>query len=83
MTQTKEELEERFLTAEKFYKEINELVWKDDISYLESTMIICDKKEIDPEDLVKLKLISPILKMKLREEATDNGLLKPESKLPL
>lgn len=80
---TKADLEAMFLNSEKFYKEIEELVWKDDIPYLEATMAICDERAIDPESLVKLKLISPILKMKLQEEAMQAGFLKPESTLPI
>ena len=80
---TKADLESLFLTSEKFYKEINEIVWKDDIGYMEATMQVCDIKEIDPEDLVKLKLISPILKQKLYEESVELGLMKPEARLPI
>lgn len=80
---TKADLESIFLTSEKFYKEINEIVWKEDISYMEATMQVCDNKEIDPEDLVKLKLISPILKQKLFEESVENGLMKAEARLPI
>ena len=78
-----EELESMFLTSDKFYIEVNELVWEDDITYMEAIMLVCDAKEIDPEDLVKLKLISPLLKQKLQDEAIEVGLLKTTSKLPL
>jgi len=78
-----EDLSSQFLTSEKFYKEVNELVWKDDVTYMEAIMLVCDNKEIDPEDLVKNKLISPLLKSKLQEESTELGLLKPGARLPL
>ena len=80
---TLEGLASQFLTSDKFYKEVNEVVWDDDITYMEAIMIMCDKKEIDPEDLVKNKLISPLLKSKLQEESTMLGLLKPEARLPI
>lgn len=80
---SREELEAMFLTPEKFYKEVDSLVWRDDISYMEAIMQVCDAKEIDPEDIVRLKLVSPILKSRLQEEATESGQLKSESKLPL
>lgn len=83
MIDEKQQLESQFLTAEKFYREVNEIVWKDDVEYLEAIMAVCDNKSIDPEDLVRLKLISPILKSKLEEEGIAGGLLKPSSKLPI
>jgi len=80
---TREDLEAMFLNSEKFFKEVDEIVWKNDASYMESIMLVCDEKGIDPEDLVRLKLISPILKVKLQEEAVANGQLKQTSTLPL
>ena len=82
-TMTRADLESMFLDGEKLYKMIDELVWKDDISYLDATMTSCDELGIDPEDLVRLKLVSPILKSKLEEEAQDSGLLKPQARLPI
>ena len=79
--QLKEELESKFLNSEKFYKAVNELVWNDDIDYIDAIMIICDEKEIDPEDLVKRKLIAPILKSKLKDECFEKGILKKEATL--
>ncbi len=72
-----------FLNDEKFYVKIDDLVWKDDITYMEATMLICDELGIDPEDLLKLKLITPILKSKLELEAEELGLLKPSARLPV
>lgn len=80
---SKAELEGMFLNSEKFYKSVDDLVWKDDITYLEAVMLECDAKGIDPEDLVKLKLISPMLKQKLQTEAQELGYLKAESSLPI
>lgn len=77
------DLEALFLNSEKFYKAVDSLVWKDDITYMEGTMTVCDEKGINPEDLIRLRLISPILRVKLQEEAMANGLLKPESTLPV
>lgn len=79
----KEELESTFLNSEKFYKEVNELVEMDDIEYLDSIMVVCDKMEINPEDLTRLNLISPKLKSKLQEECTANGMLKASASLPI
>lgn len=79
----KEELESTFLNSEKFYKEVDALVWSDDIDYMDAVMEICDKMNINPEDLTRLNLISPKLKSRLQEECTANGMLKPSSSLPI
>ena len=72
-----------FLTSEKFFKEIDDLVWKEDISYLDATMRMCDEKGIDPEDLIKLKLICPNLRDALKKDAIELGHLPQESCLPI
>ena len=72
-----------FLTSEKFFTVINEKVWKEDIPYLEATMAVCDEMEINPEDLIKLKLITPMLKCKLQEEGIAAGLLKTPTTIQL
>ena len=72
-----------FLDSEKFFKEIDDLVWKEDISYLDATMIICDEKEINPEDLVQNKLISPALESHLMLEGISSGMLKTSAMLPI
>lgn len=77
------DLPDIFLTAEKLYKEIDELVWEEDISYIEATTRVCESKNIDLEDIKKLKLVAPILFDKIRTEALHQGMLKPESSLPV
>jgi hypothetical protein len=79
--QIKEELESKFLNSEKFYRAVNNLVWQDDIDYIDAIMIICDEKDIDPEDLIKRKLIAPILKSRLQDECIEKGILKKEATL--
>ena len=78
-----ETLQTLFLTSEKFYKDVDDMVWKDDISYLEAIMLVCDEKDINPEDLEPLRLISPLLKQHLIEEETASGRLKPASHIEL
>ena len=74
---TKEELGALFLTAEKLYKKIDEMVWMEDITYFEATIRVCEENQIDVEDIKKLKLVSPILYSKLHSEASLQGQLKP------
>ena len=68
-------LQSMFLNGETLFKEIDKLVKADDISYISATIVICDKKGIEAEDLLKLKLISPLLMSKLQAEGLENGLL--------
>lgn len=81
---TQPELETVFLTAEKLYREIDDLVNNSDLTYFEATIQVCDEKNIDFEDIKKLKLVAPILYSKLYEEAMVNRMLKSvESILPI
>lgn len=75
--------ESPFINAERFYKLVDDLVWAEDISYLDAIMIVCDNTGIDPEDLVKRRLISVNLKEKLRQDAIENGILKQTATLPI
>lgn len=77
------ELESNFLTASKLYEEINEIVWMEDIPYMEATVRVCDEKSIDYDDLKKYNLISPNLFDELRREAMDNGQIPREAMLPV
>ncbi len=81
MTQIEDNLP--FINSEKFHKLVDDLVWEDDITYLEAVMIICDRTGIAPEDLMRRRLISPNLKEKLHQDGVDSGVLKEESRLPI
>lgn len=82
LEKTRSELESKFLNSEKLFNEIDDLVWDEDISYLDATIKILDQKQIDIESIQKLKLVAPNLYSKLYEEARDGGYLKKESSLP-
>ena len=72
-----------FLNAEKFYVMVDTKVFESKFSYLDAVMCVCDDTDISPEDLVKKKLISPMLKEKLRSDGIEMGVLVQESTLPL
>lgn len=76
-------IEEMFLSADKFFHIVDELVWRDDISYIEATIKTCSELKIDIEDINKLKLVNPILKDHLKMDATNDGYLKKEAQLPI
>jgi len=72
-------LEDKFLNRSKFTKLIEESVTKNKISYMESILDICDKNDIDPEDVKKF--VSPIIKNKLEAEAMALNFLPKENSL--
>ena len=59
-------IESQFLNRSKFTKIVEQTVTDLKIPYMEAILDICEKNDIDPEDVKKF--ISPIIKNKL--EAT-------------
>lgn len=71
-------VESQFLNKSRFTKLIEKTVGDLKIGYMEAVLHVCDKNEIDPEDVSKF--ISPIIKGKLEAEAMNlNFLPKPNS----
>lgn len=62
------------ITKEQLRFEIEKLVHGDGMSYTESIIEICERLEIDPEDMAKL--IKGPLKSKLEVEAMDRNIIK-------
>jgi hypothetical protein len=60
-------IEEQFLTKSKFTKLIESTVGDLRIPYMEAIHVVCEKNNIEPEDIKKF--ISPIIKDKLEAEA--------------
>lgn len=60
-------VEEQFLNKPKFSKLIEATVAEKAIGYMEAILLLCDKNNIDPEDVKKF--ISPVIKDKLEAEA--------------
>ena len=60
-------IEEQFLTKSKFTKLIESTVVDLRIPYMEAILVVCEKNNIEPEDIKKF--ISPIIKDKLEAEA--------------
>ncbi len=77
-------MDDLFLTAEKLYVMIDNLVWQDDISYIDATLAILEKIDMEYDDLVKYKLITPMLYEHLNDEGMSLGLLvNKKTSLPL
>ena len=60
-------IEDKFLTKSKFTKLIERTVGELGIPYMEAVLEVCNKNDIEPEDV--RKFISPIIKNKIEAEA--------------
>ena len=60
-------IEDKFLTKSKFTKLIESSVSELRITYMDAILHLCDKNDIEPEDVKKF--ISPIIRDKLEAEA--------------
>ena len=60
-------IEDKFLTKSKFTKLIEKTVGELGIPYMEAVLEVCNKNDIEPEDVKKF--ISPIIKGKIEAEA--------------
>ena len=62
------------ITKEQLRFEVDKLVYGDGMTYVESIIEICERMEIDPEDMAKL--VKGPLKSKLEVEAMDRNIIK-------
>ena len=60
-------IEQHFLTKSKFTKQIVSTVIELKIPYMEAILHVCNKNDIEPEDVKKF--ISPVIKGKVEAEA--------------
>ena len=72
-------MSEEFLTKSKFSKMIEEAVVQKKLSYMDAILDICEKNDIEPEDV--RKFVSPIIKDKLEAEAISLNLLPKTNSL--
>jgi hypothetical protein len=72
-------VESQFLNKSRFTKLIEKTVGDLKISYMDAVLYVCDKNEIDPEDVSKF--ISPIIKGKLEAEAMNLNFLPKTNSL--
>jgi len=70
---------EDFLSKSKFSKMIEEAVVQKKLSYMDAILDICEKNNIEPEDV--RKFVSPIIKDKLEAEAMSLNLLPKTNSL--
>jgi len=73
--------EKQFLTKVKFAKQVEDIVQKDNHSYIDAVIKICEENEVDLEDA--RKFISPIIKNKIEAEAMNLNFLPRQNTLPV
>tara|TARA_B100000902_G_scaffold251754_1_gene238185 strand:+ start:2402 stop:2656 length:255 start_codon:yes stop_codon:yes gene_type:complete len=76
-------LGKKFMNAAKFSLEIESLVLKEKINYIEAIVLFCEENSIEVDSINKL--ISKPLKEKLKRDAQDLNFMKKttRAKLPL
>lgn len=77
----KEEFNKKFLTSEKFCQEIESLVLKEKINYIDAIVLFCDTNGIEVDSVSKL--ITKPLKEKLKWDAIRLNYIKKTSKARL
>ena len=82
-TEVNEELNKKFMSKDKFAEEIEALVKRTKMNYIDAIVLFCDENSIEMDGISKL--ISKPLKEKLRYDATELNFLKKttRAKLPL
>jgi len=82
-TEINDELNKKFLSKDKFAEEIEALVKKTKMNYIDAIVQFCEQNNIELDGISKL--ISRPLKEKLRYDATELNFLKKttRAKLPL
>ena len=72
-------IEDNFLTKSKFTKLIESTVSELKISYMDAVLHLCDKNDIEPEDVKKF--ISPIIRDKIEAEAMNLNFLPKQNSI--
>ena len=72
-------IEDNFLTKTKFTKLIESTVSELKIPYMDAVLHLCDKNDIEPEDVKKF--ISPIIRDKIEAEAMNLNFLPRQNSI--
>ena len=72
-------IEQEFLTKSKFTKMVEETVNELKLSYMDAILYLCEKNQLEPEDMKKF--VSPIIKDKLEAEAMQLNFLPKQNTL--
>jgi len=74
-------MEKDFLTKSKFAKLVEQTVMEHRMSYMEAVIDLCDRHDVDLEEVKKF--ISPIIKNKIEAEAMALNFLPQANTLPV
>ena len=81
-TEFEKELESKFFSQAKVSKDIEDIYMKNpDMNYIDSVMHFCDENKIDVESIPKL--LSKLLKEKIKFDAMELNFLKRSSRAKL
>ncbi len=72
-------IEEEFLTKSKFTVILEKTVSELKISYMDAVLHLCEKNDLEPEDMKKF--VSPIIRDKIAAEATALNYLPKQNTL--
>lgn len=71
------------LSSNNFAQQIEELVWRSDVTYMDAVLLWCDGRGLEPEVGAELVKRSAPLKAKIQAEAEDLRFLKKSARLPI
>jgi hypothetical protein len=66
----------KIYNKEEFTEEVERLVRSDSLTYVEAIREVCERRNIDIEDLLENNFITPPLKAKISEQANLRGSVK-------
>ena len=72
-------IEDQFLTKSKFTKLVERTVRELGINYMDAILFLCEKNNIEPEDVKKF--VSPIIRNKVEAEAMNLNFLPKQNTL--
>jgi len=72
-------IEQEFLTKSKFTQLVEKTVGELKISYLDAVLHLCEKNDLEPEDMKKF--VSPIIRDKIEAEAMALNFLPKQNTL--
>ncbi len=69
--------------AKEFFEDIEALVWKHDLDYMDAVVLYCDRRNIEVESVANLIKNNEILKSKIQIEAEKLNFLPKTEHLDL
>ena len=77
----KKEIEKKFITSEKFSQDVEQIVLKEKMNYIDAILYYCEENNVEIESIPKL--MNKPLKEKLKWDAVRLNFMKKTSKAKL